>query len=42
MKTFLEYMSIKGDENVHIDEDGNLFDINDECLKSCKRGKDST
>ena len=28
MKTFLEYMSIKGDENVHIDEDGNLFDIN--------------
>ena len=32
MKTFLEYMSIKGDENVHIDEDGNLFDINDDAV----------
>ena len=27
MKTFLEFASIKGDANVHIDEDGNLFDI---------------
>ncbi len=32
MKTFLEYMSIKGDANVHVDEDGNLFDINDDAV----------
>ena len=32
MKTFLEYASIKGDANVHIDEDGNLFDLNDDSV----------
>ena len=32
MKTFLEFASIKGDANVHIDEDGNLFDINDDSV----------
>ena len=32
MKTFLEYSSIKGDANTHIDEDGNLFDINDDAV----------
>ena len=32
MRTFLEYSSIKGDANIHIDEDGNLFDINDDSV----------
>ena len=32
MRTFLEYSSIKGDANTHIDEDGNLFDINDDSV----------
>ena len=39
MKTFLEYMSIKGDANVHVDEDGNLFDINDSWFSSTDSGE---
>ena len=32
MRTFLEYSSIKGGASSTVDEDGNLFDINDDSV----------